>query len=173
MSDHNTVMHLYSGRTFDLGDIEHQTFDSRDIAHGLSMLCRYSGQTDLFYSVAQHSLLVSEYVPTDDALWGLLHDASEAYLVDLPRPVKYLEVMKPYRDLEARVQAAICDQFGLPHEEPASVAKADHCIVHDEMRSFGLAPASEFHLPIYPLSSVEAARMFNFRLDDLLRRRKQ
>ena len=66
-----------------------------------------------FYSVAQHSVIVSERVPPEHALWGLLHDASEAYLCDVARPVKRLPELAGYRDAEAAIMRAVSDRFGL------------------------------------------------------------
>jgi hypothetical protein len=99
--------------------------DIRDIAHALSMLCRFGGHAQQFYSVAQHSFLASQLVPPDEALWALLHDASEAYLVDVPTPLKRLAAMSGYRAVEAQVQLTICHAFGLSHEMPASVHAVD------------------------------------------------
>jgi uncharacterized protein len=69
--------------------------DIEDIAHGLSHACRFAGHVQNFYSVAQHSLLVSELVDDRHALWGLLHDGSEAYLHDLTRPLKRIIATLP------------------------------------------------------------------------------
>lgn len=95
--------------TVDMVDIE-------DIAHALSHQCRFSGHTSKFYSVAQHSVHVAQLLEETHndkamALAGLLHDASEAYLVDVPSPVK--KVMPTYRDAEELVMAAIMQTFGL------------------------------------------------------------
>jgi hypothetical protein len=106
--------------------------DIRDIAHALSMLCRFGGHAQQFYSVAQHSFLASQLVPPDEALWALLHDASEAYLVDVPTPLKRLAAMSGYRAVEAQVQLTICHAFGLPHEMPASVHAVDGALVLTE-----------------------------------------
>lgn len=105
-----------------------------DIAHSLSNMCRFAGHVNDFYSVSQHSVLVSENVPPEDALWGLLHDASEAYLVDVPRPLKIQPEMSLYREAEARLMVAICQRFGLPIEEPESVKIADKRMVTTEKR---------------------------------------
>ena len=105
--------------------------DIRDIAHALSLLCRFGGHCRVHYSVAQHSVLASYLVAPSDALWALLHDASEAYLVDVPTPLKRLAAMTGYRAVEAQVQLTICHAFGLPHEMPASVHAADGALVDD------------------------------------------
>ena len=90
-----------------------------DIAHSLAHQCRFAGHCRTFYSVAEHSVrvawLAQEYVTEDYrnlvALVALLHDASEAYLVDLPRPVK--RCVPGYKEAEARVQLAILKRYGL------------------------------------------------------------
>jgi hypothetical protein len=69
--------------------------DIEDIAHGLSHTCRFAGHVPSYYSVAQHSLLVSEFVGDGNAMWGLLHDGSEAYLHDLTRPLKRVIATRP------------------------------------------------------------------------------
>lgn len=105
-----------------------------DIAHALSLLCRFGGHCSTFYSVAEHSVHVSRVVPPADALWGLLHDASEAYIVDLPAPLKRLpELGRAYREIEGRIQWAVCRRFGLSPEEPASVRTADTAVLMAEV----------------------------------------
>lgn len=96
-----------------------------DIAHALSMQCRFGGHVRSFYSVAQHSFLASYIVPPADALWALLHDASEAYLMDLPTPVKETGPLAGYRGVEAQLQRTIYQAFGLSGDEPESVRDAD------------------------------------------------
>lgn len=83
-----------------------------DIARSLAQQCRFLGHTDAHYSIAQHCVLVSELVPARDALWGLLHDASEAYLGDLPAPIKREPEMSIYRIAEDRLLACIARKFG-------------------------------------------------------------
>lgn len=95
------------------------------IAHALSNQCRFNGHTKQFYSVAQHSLIVSMLCQTEDALSGLLHDASEAYLADIPRPLKHSELFRPYLIIEKNIQRIVCAKFALPEQMPDSVREAD------------------------------------------------
>lgn len=110
-----------------------------DIAHALSQVVRYTGHTSQALSVAQHSVMVSWRCDPADALWGLLHDASEAYLNDISRPVKQMPEMAPYRDAEDRLMAVICGRFGLPAGMPASVKEADEILLATESRDL-MAP---------------------------------
>lgn len=95
-----------------------------DIAHALSNICRYGGHSREFYSVAQHCTLVSDWMPTDK-LHGLLHDASEAYLGDVVRPVKHSSGMEHYRFAESRVEALINAAFDID-VTPDSAAIVKH-----------------------------------------------
>lgn len=106
-----------------------------DIAHALSNLCRFTGHTKQFYSVAEHSVRVSWECDPADALWGLLHDASEAYLADMSRPMKRSPGFGPiYAEAEARLMRVICLKFGLPPECPESVHVADNRLLMSEKR---------------------------------------
>lgn len=96
-----------------------------DIAHHLSLVNRFGGATKEPYSVAQHSVLVSLCCDPADALHGLLHDASEAYLGDLITPLKQLGLLRAYRVIEAQLQAVIYSRFNLQFETPASVKLMD------------------------------------------------
>lgn len=84
-----------------------------DIAHSLSMQCRYTGHTSRFYSVAEHSLILAKEFHTGwhYRLVALLHDAAEAYLSDIPRPLKRLPEFAFYREAEDRLQEMIFDKF--------------------------------------------------------------
>jgi len=109
----------YTGKQFDVKRPRLRDIDIRDIAHHLSLVCRFTGACAFHYSVAQHSLLVASQVPQELKLEALLHDASEAYLADVSRPVKKLEELRSYRDLDRRVQQAVFRRFGVRSlEEP-------------------------------------------------------
>ena len=102
-----------SGRIIDFGgEIDPEQLYLADIITGLSNVCRYSGQVFSFYSVAEHCMLVSDYVPKRLRPYALLHDAAEAYMGDVPRPVKLL--CPEYKGIENRVEDAILRRFGVP-----------------------------------------------------------
>ena len=105
-----------------------------DIAHALSNQCRFAGHSREFYSVAEHSVRVSQHCRPEDALWGLLHDASETFLTDVPAPLKELPQFEAYRAAERRLQRAISTRFGLAPEQPESVGDADRSILGVEIR---------------------------------------
>lgn len=108
--------------------------DLRDIAHALSNQCRFAGHIPTFYSVAQHSVLVASLAPPWAAKWALLHDASEAYLTDLPSPLKRLPEFSAYRAAEARASMVIAERFGLDAVCPDEVHAADKLALAIEMR---------------------------------------
>lgn len=99
-----------------------------DIAHALSNLCRFNGHCKEFYSVAQHSMMVSNQImemsgDVQQQFAGLLHDASEAYLCDVPRPIKYTASFYEYRVAELKLQAMIYKRFGvIPNEQLIKLA---------------------------------------------------
>src|ERR1051325_11429351 len=104
-------MQTFSGRRFYPLSPRSDELDPADIAHALSLLCRYGGHVERFYSVAEHCVLMSEWVDPANALAALLHDATEAYVVDVPRPLK--RQLAGYREIEAAVWLAIATRFGL------------------------------------------------------------
>lgn len=143
-------MQTYTGRAFYPLDPRTDEIDPVDIAHALSLLCRYGGHVQVFYSVAEHCVLMSEAVPPECALWALLHDATEAYVGDMIRPLKH--AMPAYREAEDRLMAAICDRFGLSPNCPGEVKEADNRILRDERDALMAAPP----LPWYSIEDVPA-----------------
>jgi len=103
-----------------------------DIAHALSNQCRFAGHCDRFYSVCQHSVLVSRLCLPQNKLWGLLHDASEAYLVDLPSPLKQSKEFLAYSKAEKKLMNVICEKYGLQKEMPLDVKEADYRLLLTE-----------------------------------------
>jgi uncharacterized protein len=126
-----TMILLQSGSYFDFADPEGSKVTVWDIAHALSHLCRFTGHTTRFYSVAEHSVLASFMVPEEDALAALLHDAAEAVMADMSSPLKSL--MPEYKALEQRVERAILADFGIT-DMPPSVKEADLMMLAIEQR---------------------------------------
>lgn len=122
----------FTGRLINPIDPDPDQIVIEDIAHALSNACRFGGHCSEFYSVAQHSVLVSYISGWEHQLDGLLHDASEAYLSDIVRPVKYTAAMESYRTIEANLERVIAQKFGLQHPMPAGVKKADDQMVVSE-----------------------------------------
>lgn len=118
----------YTGRSFWPLDARPEEVDVRDVAHHLSLLNRFTGATRGGVSVAEHSCHVSDVLPPEFRLWGLLHDASEAYLGDIARPLKIHPEFAAYRVLEAQLMKVVCDRFGLAWPEPPEVKYADNSV---------------------------------------------
>jgi hypothetical protein len=123
-------MQTFTGRQFWPLDPRVDEIDIRDIAHSLSQQCRYAGHCDRFYSVAEHSVLMSRYATPVNRLAVLLHDAAEAYLVDVPRPVK--KELVGYADIEHLLDLRIAQTFGFNYPWPEEVKALDDAILHDE-----------------------------------------
>ena len=119
----NTYIETYTGKKFSLDTPE---FDIEDIAHSLGMLCRYNGHCRHFISVAEHSLIVSllcEELSLADPMEGLLHDASEAYLSDVPSPFK--QRLPEWQRIDDLLTSALREHFMLPEKKDAGVKEAD------------------------------------------------
>ncbi|HFY9979920.1 TPA: HD family hydrolase [Serratia marcescens] len=167
----------HSGHHFYYQAISQDAIEIDDIAQALSNICRFAGHLDDFYSVAQHSVLVSRLVPPELALEALLHDASEAYCQDIPAPLKAL--LPDYRDIESSVDNAIRSLFGLPLEHSPVVKRADLVMLATERRDLGIddgdkwdildgiAPTDEF--AIHPLNPRQARQLFIARFNELWR----
>ena len=127
-------MHTFSGKMFRYLNPDPEDICIEDIAHGLSQLNRFVGQTVKPYSVAQHSVLVSQACPKEFALYGLLHDASEAYTNDVCRVLKLSPGMGIYKWYENLAMSAVCRKFGLSEKEPTEVKTADLILLLTEKR---------------------------------------
>lgn len=172
-----TWIQTINGKAFDFAEAlagVPQPIEIDDIAHALAHLCRFAGQSHTFYSVAEHSVLVARRVmqmhaqrcgrlgPYDAAahnqrrLWcaaALLHDGSEAYLVDLPAPLKHLDELAGYRHIERAVQEQVWTRFGLEiyDELAAAIGRADKEILALEReRLFFKSPREWQELPSPP-----------------------
>jgi uncharacterized protein len=125
-----TIM-LRSGAWFDFCAPAASDFTIEDVAHGLANICRYSGQCSNFYSVAEHSILVSETAKGFE-FEALLHDAAEAFLGDITRPLK--QMLPEYKRIEEDVERAILDRFGVSWPIPTQVKQADLRVLAAEQK---------------------------------------
>jgi 5'-deoxynucleotidase YfbR-like HD superfamily hydrolase len=178
---------MADGRRFWPLDPRPGEVDASDIAHSLARTCRFAGRCERFYSVAQHSVLVARLVKgagVDDRellLHALLHDAAEAYLGDIIRPVKgalWVErdgYFESFATTEARLLACIRARFGLQElsaEESNLIKAADDVALATEARDLmgdprwpGLPePIAEAVVPVPP---VPAQRQFEHLLEQL------
>lgn len=118
----------YSGRKFWPMRPDARDVCMDDIAHALSLNCRWGGHCCYHYPVAAHSLHVSYMA--EDAFQGLMHDASEAYLVDLPKPIK--ERIDIYKQIEYNVMLVIAMKFGFHWPESPNTKQADEAALSME-----------------------------------------
>ena len=114
---------LRSGAYFDFEDPGARPVSITDVAWGLSNICRFTGHTKRFYSVAEHSYHCSFLVPPGFELAALLHDAAEAFIGDVSRPLKLL--LPEYRVIEERIERAVLPMFALSYPLPPEVKMAD------------------------------------------------
>ena len=164
---------LHNGRLFDFLLPDASVIDIELVAHALSNLCRFTGHTREYYSVAQHSVLVSSLLPTDLAFAGLLHDAGEALIGDVSKPLQ--AIVSGYKPVKERVEKAVFEHFGIPWPLPKAVKRADRAALLFEMRDlFGYDDrmleefSEEFQVePIRPMQPKEARQAFLRRYSEL------
>lgn len=170
----NYWIQTYSGKKFDFEHFNSANIDLIDIAHALSCINRFTGHTREPYSVAQHSVLVSEEVKRlggdiDVQIYGLFHDAAEAYIGDISRPMK--QFMKEYtggvlKTVEKNIQIIICQALALvynPLNVPIEVKKADDTLLAIERRD--LLPENiewGIELPDISNNQLEIKKIWNW-----------
>ncbi len=137
--------------------------DARDIAHALANKCRFTGHTRRFYSVAEHSLLVarafSRSASPTERLWALLHDAAEAYLPDVARPIK--ADLIGFQEIEDRVLRCVAQAFELPWPMPPSIAAVDLRALKTEAEA--LMPKPEEFSGLADVALIDTAWDFDVR----------
>lgn len=166
-------MQTFTGKAFWPLDPRAEEIDPVDIAHALGNLCRYGGHVRRFYSVAEHCVLMSRAVAPEHALAALLHDATEAYVIDLPRPLK--AHLPDYRLIEGGVWLRIAERFGVDPVLPAEVHEADNRILVNERDALMATPPYDWALDglerldvdVVGYSPRDAEWLYRMRLRDL------
>lgn len=125
-----------TGQYVNVFDPDPQTILIEDIAHSLAYQCRFGGHLPSFFSVAEHCMYAVDIAPAGLQMAALLHDASEAYLLDIPRPVKVK--LTNYKDVENRLMEVIAAKFGFEWPLHPEVKKIDEKLLRWEWDSLML-----------------------------------
>lgn len=144
-----TFITLCGGRQLDPWHITADDISIADIGNTLGHICRWGGMGRFFYSVAEHSVLVSRQVSPDNALWALLHDAAETYIGDMVAPLK--AQFPDFKRLEQHIMLSVCEAFGLPPEEPEEVKVIDRRLRATEAITLDMQPHLWGGLDVSPL----------------------
>lgn len=144
----------YTGKKFYPSDVKLEDIDIEDIAHSLSLICRFNGHCEKFYSVAEHSVRVSDLLPKKYKLAGLLHDAVEAYISDLPKPIKLM--LGNVEEIEYSILEKIFDKFHVPFNIHYldTVKWADNVLLATEARDLMRGNLKGYPLRERPLKEV-------------------
>jgi 5'-nucleotidase len=175
-----------SGRWVNPFDPDPEQLDAGDIARALANQCRFGGHCRPFYSVAQHSVIVSQLVEerggdAEDVFAALMHDATEAYLGDMPHPLKHRSPLgAAFKAAEEQLEAALRAHFRIKADVP-EIKRADRALLAAERRAFSaeawhwpeLAGVEPVELELTAWAPDEAARAFAARYAELDARREQ
>lgn len=156
--DRGSWMQTYTGKAFYAMDARVEDIDIADIAHSLSLQCRYNGHVDHFYSVAEHCIHLAGLFPDDPdmALWGLLHDAAETYIGDMVRPLK--KHMPTFMEIDDHITSLVARRFELKGTTiPPEVHLVDAQILHNEREALmtRVQPPQAWDVPGGPIDGVE------------------
>ena len=153
MTQTKSSISVVGGNFFNLLQPEESEYDIDLVATALSNLCRYTGHVTRFYSVAEHSVLVSQIVPQKYALEGLLHDASEAFVGDVSSPLKKL--LPEYQRIENNIQEDVAKRFNLHYPFPEEIHKADKQLYWSERKTIAPSVDSFWHKEFRASRKVE------------------
>ena len=158
----------YTGKKFYPLDPRPEDICIEDIAHALSLTCRYNGHSKVFYSVAEHCVRMSSTDLPGDPKWLLMHDAAEAYLSDVPRPIK--PMLPEFKEIENSILSIIAIKYNLGFPDLPSIKYSDAVMLSTEKRDIILpGPEWDWRLPkplpnkILPWDSSSAETCFLLR----------
>lgn len=135
---HSDTIRTFTGKNLDVFNPDPEMICIEDIAHALAQTPRFAGHLPYFYSVAHHSVMCAEEfqnlnMPAGDILAALMHDASEAYLTDIPRPIK--KRLPEYKKIEDGLMKVISEKFGFEYPLNNSVKYIDDKMLQWEWES--------------------------------------
>lgn len=148
----------YSGRYFSFTEMDPESICIEDIAHALAHIPRFTGHTREPYSVGQHSIMACIMAPGEFKLHALLHDATEAYMCDIAKPLK--DLLPDYKAMEEKLHVVISEKFGVLYGEnhiaclPPVVKEIDHALLWDEFNSVVTGPAAPYAWPAADVKRV-------------------
>lgn len=148
------VIRTFSGKWMNVFELDESMICIEDIAHALSNQCRFGGHLPKFYSVAQHSIMCSVIVPQEHKLAALMHDASEAYLLDVPRPIK--KCLLNYAEIENDLMSMIAYKYGFQWPLHNDVKHADELMLQKEWNELVLGKPSDLDI----FSSHHSEKLF-------------
>jgi hypothetical protein len=182
--DAGPYLQTVSGRWVNPFDPDPDQLDASDIARALANQCRFGGHSRVFYSVAQHAVIVSEVIErrggdVEDVFAALMHDATEAYLGDMPHPLKHRSPLgAAFKQAEDSLEQALRDRFHIKADVP-EIKRVDRALLATERRAFSsedwhwpeLEGVEPLELELEALSPDEAAEAFARRYAELEARR--
>ncbi len=157
----------FSGEYVDVLNPNPDFINITDISRSLSKQCRFGGHTQLFYSVAQHCLECSYLVKPEHQLAALLHDASEAYLMDIPSPIKHR--LTNYKKIEDNLMRTIALKFGFTYPLSDQVKNIDKEMLEQEWSNIVIKFNPEWRSIHSP---VIACTLFEERFKELMKWKK-
>ena len=149
-------MQVYSGGIYHPLDPRPEEVNIADIAHALAYTNRYSGHARFAYSVAQHSVYVSDALPKELRLQGILHDAAEAYVGDITRPIK--RMLPDFKEIEERNARVIFERFGVPYPVAEKVHEIDTRILLNEARDVMGGQSQDWEIDEDPIPGLTIKR---------------
>ncbi len=155
----------FTGLKMDVFNPKPEMICIEDIAHALSQIPRFGGHLPRFYSVAQHAFECSLIADPEDAFEALMHDGSEAYLLDMPAPIK--QKMPEYQKIEHQLMQVIAKRFNFTYPKSLAVGKIDKQILEMEWRKIMLKEPLSNGFPFVTLTPATAKEMFLCRFEEL------
>ncbi|PIZ81725.1 phosphohydrolase [Candidatus Pacearchaeota archaeon CG_4_10_14_0_2_um_filter_30_11] len=166
-------MQIFTGKKFWPLDPKSEEVDIKDIALSLAFQCRFNGHSNYFYSIAQHSVIVSKIVSKDQASAALLHDAAETYIGDMVSPLK--RFMLEFKEIENKIEKIIFEKFGIKNVNQKEIKRADNIALVTEMRDLMKSPPERWkvasfepiHEKIISMGPEESEKIFLKRFEEL------